>query len=143
MKIDQISVFIENKPGRLADVTGVLGRAGINVRALSLADTSDFGVLRLIVDQPEQAVIALHQNGFAAKTTQVLAVEVPDNPGGLNKILLVLDSARVGVEYMYAFVGRCGAEAIMIFRFDNLDEGIAALERNGFKFIPASVVYNL
>lgn len=144
MLIEQISIFIENKHGRLAEVTGVLGRAEVNIRALSLADTRDFGVLRLIVDSPDKALAALSQEGFTAKTTQVVAVEVPDNPGGLNRILSALDAAGVNVEYMYAFVGRYGAGgAIMIFRFDDLEKGIEALERRGFKLIPGATIYSL
>ena len=114
MQVEQISIFIENKSGRLAEVTRVLGSKGINIRALSLADTSDFGILRLIVDQTDLAKAALKEQGFTVSKTEVVAVEVPDQPGGLSGILDVLDKASVNVEYMYAFVERCGGNAVII-----------------------------
>ena len=100
MQVEQISIFIENKSGRLAEVTRVLGSQGINIRALSLADTSDFGILRLIVDKTDQAKAALKEQGFTVSKTEVVAVEVPDQPGGLYSILKVLEDARANVEYM-------------------------------------------
>src|SRR5512136_1876896 len=100
----QISVFLENKSGRLAEVTRVLGDAGINIRALSLADTSDFGILRLIVNNCEKAREELKQRGFTVSKREVVAVEVPDRPGGLSQILQILDGAAINVDYMYAFV---------------------------------------
>jgi hypothetical protein len=105
MKVEQISIFIENKSGRLAEVTDVLGKAGVNIRALSLADTSDFGILRLIVDKTDQAQKALKEKGFTVNKTEVVAVEVPDRPSGLCGILQILDSAGVNVEYMYVLAG--------------------------------------
>ena len=110
MRAEQISVFLENKAGRLCEVTGVLAEANVNIRALALADTSDFGVLRLIVDNTEKAKDALKKAGFTVGKTNVLAVEVPDRPGGLYEILHLLQTSSINVEYMYAFVqqsGRC------------------------------------
>ncbi|HAD04841.1 MAG TPA: amino acid-binding protein [Desulfuromonas sp.] len=130
MKVEQISIFIENKSGRLAEVTQTLGEAGVNIRALSLADTSDFGILRLIVDQTDAAKAALKAKGFTVNKTEVVAVEVPDRPSGLYGILAVLEQAGVNVEYMYAFVERCGANAVIIFRFDNPEEAIRVLTAN-------------
>src|SRR5512143_764081 len=106
--VEQIYVFLENKAGRLAEVTRILGDAGINIRALSLADTSDFGILRLIVNDREKANAVLKENGFTVSKTEVVAVEVPDRPGGLSQILQTLDNNSINVEYMYAFVERCG-----------------------------------
>lgn len=135
MKVEQISIFIENKSGRLAEVTGVLGASGVNIRALSLADTSDFGILRLIVDKPGEALEILRTNSFTVSKTEVVGVEVPDQPGGLSTILSVLDKNSVNVEYMYAFVERSGGNAVIIFRFDNLDGAIDVLSQNGIKIL--------
>ena len=132
MRAEQISIFLENKTGRLAEVTEILSQAGVNIRALSLADTSDFGVLRLIVDDNEKATSSLKERGFTVGKTNVVAVEVPDRPGGLFSILDLLSKGRVNVEYMYAFVRQSGEHAVMIFRFDNTDEAIKLLQENGF-----------
>ena len=121
MKAEQLSIFLENKPGTLAEVIGVLAENNINLRALSLADTLEFGVLRLIVDRPEEAREALRENGFTAHVTDVLAVEVPDKPGGLGRVLKAFSKAGVNVEYMYAFVGQLGRGAVVIFRIVVLD----------------------
>jgi hypothetical protein len=131
MKVEQISIFIENKSGRLAEVTRILGEAGVNIRALSLADTSDFGILRLIVDQADVAGTALRQHSFTVNKTEVVAVEVPDRPKGLYSILEVLDRGKINVEYMYAFVERCGENAVIIFRFDDTEGAIRTLTANG------------
>ncbi|HXV22448.1 MAG TPA: ACT domain-containing protein [Desulfuromonadales bacterium] len=143
MKVEQISIFIENKSGRLAEVTHVLGTAGVNIRALSLADTSDFGILRLIVDKTDQAKSALKAGGFTVSKTEVVAVEVPDRPLGLYGILEVLDRGKVNVEYMYAFVERCGGNAVIIFRFDNPEEAIRVLTANGVGVLAGERVYSM
>ncbi|MEJ2698705.1 MAG: ACT domain-containing protein [Desulfuromonadales bacterium] len=143
MKVEQISIFIENKSGRLAEVTRVLGEAGVNIRALSLADTSDFGILRLIVDKTDPAKRALKERGFTVNKTEVVAVEVPDRPLGLSGILLILDRAGVNVEYMYAFVERCGDNAVIIFRFDNPEEAIRVLLKNGIAVLKGERVYTM
>jgi len=130
MKVEQISIFIENKSGRLAEVTRILGDAGVNIRALSLADTSDFGILRLIVDQTDKAKDVLKGEGFTVNKTEVIAVEVPDRPKGLYSILKVLEDSSVNVEYMYAFVERCGENAVIIFRFDDVETAIKVLLAN-------------
>jgi hypothetical protein len=135
MKVEQISIFIENKSGRLAEVTRILGDAGVNILALSLADTSDFGILRLIVDRTDLAKSTLKDQGFTVNKTEVVAVSVPDRPKGLYVILDVLDRAKVNVEYMYAFVERCGENAVIIFRFDNQEEAIKVLVGNGVKVL--------
>ena len=143
MRAEQISVFLENKAGRLAEVTGILSEANVNIMALALADTSDFGVLRLIVNDNAKAVAALKSQGFTVGKTDVAAVEVEDKPGGLHRILDILNKAGINVEYMYAFVTQGENNAIMIFRFDNIDEAFKLLEENNVKVINGSKVYTL
>jgi len=143
MKAEQISVFIENKSGRLAEITRILGEAGINIRALSLADTSDFGILRLIVNDREKAKVVLKEKGFTVSKTEVVAVEVPDKPGGLYQILRTLDSETINVEYMYAFVERCGENAVIIFRFDETDKAIKTLLNKGFNVLDGERLYGM
>jgi hypothetical protein len=143
MKVEQISIFIENKSGRLAEVTQALGEANVNIRALSLADTSDFGILRLIVDKTDLARGVLKEHGFTVSKTEVVAVEVPDRPMGLYSILQILNGAKVNVEYMYAFVERCGGNAVIIFRFDNTEEAIKVLTENGKHVLKWERVYNM
>ncbi len=143
MKVEQISIFIENKSGRLAEVTRTIGEAGVNIRALSLADTSDFGILRLIVDKTDLAKSVLKEHGFTVNKTEVVAVEVPDRPLGLHSILRILDQARVNVEYMYAFVERCGENAVIIFRFDHPEEAIQVLTASGVKILQGERVYGI
>jgi len=143
MRAEQISVFLENKAGRLAEVTGILAEAGVNIRALALADTSDFGVLRLIVNDNEKAKTALKNRGFTVGRTDVVAVEVEDRPGGLYRILDILHKAKINVEYMYAFVNQSGNNAVMIFRFDNIDEAVRILQENNVTVINGSQVYTL
>ena len=143
MKVEQISVFLENKAGRLAEVTKVLGEGGINIRALSLADTTDFGILRLIVDQYDKAREILKQHGFTVGKTEVVAIEVPDRPGGLAWVLQILSDSDVNVEYMYAFVQHSGKNAVIIFRFDNLEQAIELLQQQGVRIYSGEEVYRL
>lgn len=143
MKVEQISIFIENKSGRLAEIARILGDTGINIRALSLADTTDFGILRLIVNDREKAKLVLKDKGFTVSKTEVVAVEVPDRPGGLSEILQTLDSESINVEYMYAFVERCGENAVIIFRFDETEKAIIALQKRGFNILEGERLYNM
>jgi len=143
MKVDQISIFLENKAGRLAEVTKVIADAGINIRALSLADTSDFGILRLIVTDFEKARKALKENGFTVGRTTVVAAEVPDTPGGLSHILQLLSKNNINVEYMYAFVQQSGKNAILIFRFDRTDQAIEVLQQNNIHIVPGEQIYSI
>lgn len=143
MKVEQISVFLENKSGRLAEVTNILSRAGVNIRALSLADTADFGILRLIVNQGDLAKQVMKENGFTVGKTEVVALEVPDRPGGLAEILKILHEAGINVEYMYAFVQRSGDNAVIIFRFDELDKAISVLTSAGVRVLRGEEVYSL
>jgi len=143
MKVEQISVFLENKSGRLAEVMRVLGGAGINIRALSIADTSDFGILRIIVNDKDKALAVLKDKDFTVSKTEVVAVEVADTPGGLSKILDLLDRQGVNVEYMYAFIERSSDNAVIIFRFDENDKAIKVLLGAGITILDGSKVYNI
>lgn len=143
MRAEQISIFLENKAGRLAEVTATLRDAKVNIRALSLADTTDFGILRLIVNDNQRAEKALKAEGFTVGKTDVIAVEVDDTPGGLNRVLDPLTREGINVEYMYAFANPCVKSAIMIFRFDNIDKAIEILSKNNINVIKGEEVYNL
>lgn len=136
MHAEQISIFVENKEGRLAEVSAILRNANVNIRALSLADTTDFGVLRLIVDHTQDAEKALKDEGFTVGKTRVLAVEVKDQPGGLYEILNCLSQEGINVEYMYAFANPQQKNAIMIFRFDDIDKAQTVLAKENIKVIP-------
>ncbi len=143
MKVEQISVFLENKAGRLAEVARILGEAGVNIRALSLADTTDFGILRLIVNDRQKAKQVLKDAGFTVGITEVIAVEVSDEPGGLARILVPLSENGINVEYMYAFVEKSSNKAVLIFKFENLEKAIDVLKENGITILPGEKVYNL
>ena len=143
VKVRQISIFLENKCGRLADVTQTLAENGINIRALSLADTTDFGILRIIVSDSEKASSVLKNTGYTVAETEVVAVEVPDKPGGLANILAPLRKACLDVEYMYAFVQRSGENAIMILRFEDPDRAAELLKGNNVKVLSGKEVYEL
>lgn len=143
MKVEQISIFLENKPGGLEEVTRILKDAQINIRTLSLADTTDFGILRLIVNNVDTASRVLKERGFRFSRTTVVAVEVPDRPGGLHSILEVLSKNGINVEYLYAFVERSGENAVIIFRFDTPDAAIDVLRKNGLTVLPGSKLYGL
>ncbi|MEN6321669.1 MAG: ACT domain-containing protein [Syntrophaceae bacterium] len=142
MKVEQISIFLENKPGALENVTRLLKDANINIRTLSLADTSDFGILRLIVNDVPKALKMLNDNGLRVSRTTVVAVEVPDRPGGLHSILEVLAKNSINVEYLYAFVEKSGENAVIIFRFDLPDSAIDVLLKNGFIVLPGERLYS-
>ncbi|MCF8110124.1 MAG: ACT domain-containing protein [Desulfobacteraceae bacterium] len=143
MQAEQISIFLENKAGRLSEVTGILSENGVNIRALALADTTDFGVLRLIVDDNAKAEQVLKNEGFTVRKTKVVAVEVMDRPGGLHSILEVLYKAGINVEYMYAFVRQSGSNAVMIFRFDQPEEAIRVLSENGVAIVQGDKLYSM
>jgi hypothetical protein len=141
MKVEQISVFLENKPGSLENATRTLRDANINIRTLSVAETVDFGILRLIVNDVEKANNALKESGFRVSKTPVVAVEVPDKPGGLHSIMEVVSKEGINVEYLYAFVEKSGQNAVIIFRFDNPEKAIEVLLKNKFTVIPGSKLY--
>lgn len=139
-KTRQISVFIENRSGRLAKITTALGNAGVNIRAMSLADTSDFGILRLIVDKTEKAREALVEHGFTVKVSEVIAVAIPDVPGALGVLLSLMERAGLNVEYMYAFVEKKNNAAVIIFYFDDTEKAIGILQENDVQVIPERVL---
>jgi hypothetical protein len=143
MKVKQLSIFMENRAGRLAEIMQLLGDAGVNIRALSLADTSDFGILRLIVSHVDKALQVLRQSGHTVSLTDVVAVEVPDHPGGLATVLNPLCKTGVNVEYMYAFVEKATDKAVVIFRFEDIEAALAVLAKAGISVLPAETVYSL
>ncbi|MDR1916909.1 MAG: ACT domain-containing protein [Synergistaceae bacterium] len=143
MTIDQISVFVENNLGRLAEVTGILGDAGVDLRAMSIADTTDFGVLRLIVDNPSHALEILRAKGCIVSVTQVLAVSLADVPGSLAKVLGILADANISVEYAYAFITRNKDDAYVVFRVEDNDRAIGVFEKHGVKTAAAGELFGL
>ncbi len=143
MEVKQISLFLENKKGRLWEALNVLAKAKINIRALSIADTSDFGILRLIVPEPDKAKKALEKNNFTVRENDVIAVGVSDRPGGLAEILKILTDADINVEYMYAFVEKSGQKAIVVLRTDSISKGKKALKQAGAMVLTAQQVYSL
>jgi hypothetical protein len=143
MQIRQISIFIENRSGRLAAIASLLGKAGVNIRTLSLADTSDFGILRLIVDKPDEACILLKREGFTVSMTDVVAVEVPDKPGGLAVVLELFSKGGINVEYMYAFVEKSSGQAVLVFRFDDTAKALKVLAAGGVRVLTNAEVLAL
>jgi len=140
MKLQQLSIFMENRTGRLAEVCRAVGDAGVNIRALAVADTSEFGILRLLVDKPDEAVAALSERGLTVRLTEVVAVEIIDRPGGLATILALLHGAGINIEYMYAFLQRHCENAILVFRFDAPEQAAAILrEANVTVFTPEQI----
>lgn len=139
----QISVFLENKAGRLSHVTRVLGEAGINIRALSIADTSDFGILRIIVNDPEKAYKILKEAGFTVSETEVIAVQVPDSPGGLATVLEQMSDANLNIEYLYAFLGTSEDNALVIFKVEDLAKARDTFIQKGIKFLDEKQLYQL
>jgi hypothetical protein len=142
MKIKQLSIFLENKKGRMRNALDVLGDAGFNIRALSIADTSDFGILRLIVPQPDEAKAVLEENNFVVKMGYVIAVEMSDQPGGLSTILGILDDSEINLDYLYAFVDEKEEKAIVLLHPEDIDAGLEALKKGGATVIPPEDVYN-
>jgi hypothetical protein len=143
MYTKQVSVFLENKKGRLAEVTKLLTDEGINMRALSLADGADFGVLRLIVDDRARCLAALKARGLAAQETDVIAVEIEDKPGSLHRIVDVLDRAGLGVEYVYAFLEKKGPSAVGVFKVDDPAKAVQTLKQAGITILPEDIIQNL
>ncbi|MBN2310253.1 MAG: amino acid-binding protein [Candidatus Hydrogenedentes bacterium] len=135
MKINQLSLFLENKPAHMKVPCQILADAGINILTLSLADTQQFGILRLIVRDWERARDVLEKAGCVVKITEVVAVEVPDRPGGLAGLLDVVDQCGINIEYMYAFTFRRGDRAVMVFRFDDPDEALRTITEKGVNIV--------
>ncbi|HET98029.1 MAG TPA: ACT domain-containing protein [Desulfurivibrio alkaliphilus] len=143
MQVRQIAIFLENRSGRLADITHTLAKNAINIRALSLADTADFGILRMVVSDTDRAAKALKEDGFTVGITEVTAVEVPDKPGSLDAILQVVNQSRLNVEYMYAFTKQSGETGLLLFRFDNPKTACRAFAEAGFKLLSDEEVHQL
>lgn len=143
MFIQQLSVFIENRPGMLAEVTDALAKGKIDITALSLADTAEFGILRLIVDQPQQAQDTLRQAGFVVKMTDVLAVAMDDSPGGLAGVVHTVTDAEISIEYMYAFVSKREGKAVVVMRVSDLDRALTTLKHDQKTLVTARDIYNL
>ena len=131
MKIQQISLFLENKPGHLNAICRTLAKNEINIVTLSLADTQQFGIVRLIVEEWEKAKDALEQAGYVVNVREVVAATVADKPGGMAELLDTIGKAGVNIEYMYAFTSKHGSEAVLVFRFDDPDKAIEALKASG------------
>lgn len=143
MFIKQVSVFVENKSGKMADVLNILAEKHIGISALSIADTSDFGVLRLIVEDAENAKAILKENGMIVKTTEVIAVGIEHKPGGLAVALTALREAGIAVDYLYAFIGRGTAGAYVILKTENQEKTVEVLEAKGFKTADNKEIFGL
>ena len=130
MRVQQISIFLENRAGRLKDVCALLGQNSINIRALTVAETETFGVLRIVVDDTDKAMEALKTGSYTANITQVVVVEIDDQPGGLAKVLDVLDENSINIEYLYAFVEKKVDKAMVVFRFEAPEKAIETLKAN-------------
>jgi len=131
MGMKQISVFLENTTGRLCEVTKTLAKAGINLRAINIADTADFGILRIIVDKTEEAANVLNAAGFTIKMTTVAAVEIDDKPGSLDKLIVLIQESGINIEYLYASLGGNSGKAVVIFKLEDHEKGFALLEKSG------------
>jgi hypothetical protein len=140
MKIQQLSIFAENQPGHLAGPCRLLAQHGVDIRALALADTQRFGILRLLVSDPAKATAVLERAGHVVKTTEVLAIPVSDQPGGLAQVLTALEDSPVNIEYLYAFPFGHEGKAVLIFRFDDPDAAIALLQAKGLPVLASDVV---
>lgn len=141
MFVEQISVFVENKTGRLADVMALLGREGVDVKALTVADTADFGIIRLIVNSPEKALTILKDNSFTANITEVLAFSVSDKPGALYSAMEVLRKSDVNIKYLYAVTGQSAGNADFVIRVSDNDAAAKALSDGGFALIDKEEIY--
>lgn len=141
--IKQFSIFVENRQGKMAELTRLLADADIDLRTLSLADTRDFGILRIIVNKPDAAEALLRENGWTFQVTPVIGVKVPDVPGGVATVLELLDAANINVEYMYAFVNRKPGEADTIFRVDDAEAALAALRDGQIEVLTAEEAYDI
>ena len=143
MQIKQLSVFVENKSGRLAEITETLAKANVDIRAISIADTSDFGILRLIVDRPEAAVEALRQGTMTGSLTTVIAIGITDKPGEFAKAMRVLADANVGIEYMYAFISRDQNKAYVLLRVDDNERAVECLQSSGIEILTAEEIHGM
>jgi len=143
MTVEQLSVFVENRPGKLLEALEALADAGIDMRALSLADTADFGILRTIVDRPDYTLEILTKAGFLVKSSEVLAVVIGDKPGGLAGVVRILSEAGVNIEYTYAFVAHSKDKAYVILRVDDNGTAVEVLNKNEITLLTANELYNM
>ena len=143
MVVKQISIFVENKEGRIKKAIDTLAKANINIRALSIADTTKYGILRLIVSDNEKTIDALENDGFIVKENEVIVLAVPDEPNGLNSTLAIFDEKGINLEYLYAFVSSNSDEAIVAMRLENMDKAIEALENSNVKILEESDIKEL
>lgn len=143
MKIKQLSIFLQNRMGSLSKPLEVLSDAGINIRAMCMADTSEFGILRLVVDDPEKGKEALEESNFLVKITEIIGVEMNDTPGGLTTVLKIIKDNEIDLEYLYAFTHEKAGKAILLLHADDIDELILALEKNSITIVASEEVYNL
>ena len=143
MTIKQLSIFVENRPGRLSVITRLLGNNDIDIRAMSIADTKDFGILRLIVNHPDKALKVLKENNFSVTITNVIAIGIEDAPGGLAGAMETLYENNVSVEYMYAFISKTENIAYVIFRVENNENAAEALREAGYKILTADEIYDM
>ena len=143
MKIKQLSIFLQNKMGSLSKPLEILSNADVNIRAMCMADTSEFGILRLVVDDPLKGKEALEENNFLVKITEIIGVEMNDAPGGLTSVLKIIKDNEIDLEYLYAFTHEKAGKAILLLHSDDIDELISALEKNDIVIVPAEEVYNL
>ncbi|HRT82967.1 MAG TPA: ACT domain-containing protein [Oscillospiraceae bacterium] len=142
MPIKQISIFVENKPGRLADITAILAKRDIDIRALSIADTTDYGILRLIVSKPDKAVEVIREEGMTVSATNVLGIAIPDEPGGFAKAIAVLADNEISVEYAYAFITPRVGEAYIILRVADNDVAADVLTKAGIRLIEQADIFD-
>ncbi len=143
MTIKQLSIFVENKPGRMSEITEILERNNIDIRALSIADTTNFGILRIIVDHPDQAQNVLKDAGFTVSLTNVIAIGVDDRPGGLARVMRYLSDAEIGVEYMYAFISKEEKSAYVIIRVEDNARAEAVLREKDVPILSAEDIYEM
>ncbi len=143
MSVKQINVFLENEPGRLAEVTSALSEAQIDIRAVYVTDSTTYGMLRLIVNQPDDAKIVLQSKGFTVSISHVIAVELKDVPGTLDKVLRILSDNGVQLEYLYAFVGRASNDAVVVLRVDDRPKTMEIFEKNNIKVLDDKEVYGI
>ena len=143
MKIKQLSIFLQNRMGSLAKPLEVLTVANVNIRAMCMADTSEFGILRLVVDDPEKGKEALEENNFLVKITEIIGVEMNDTPGGLTAVLDIIKDNLIDLEYLYAFTHDKAGKAILLLHSDDIDKLIGVLTKNNITIVSAEEVYNL
>ena len=143
MAVNQVSVFLENKVGRLAEITRILGEKGVNIRALSIADTTEFGILRMILTRPDEVRGILEKAGFTVSETEVIVVEVPDEPGGLARVLSSLRKAQMNMEYLYAFVAPRGKNALVVMKVEKIEEARELLKEKKVKILTSREIETL